>query len=114
MDATPKDKTLVVTLEVANEMLERGFELKMVDLDKSDAENFIIEGKSLIAPFRAVPALGLSVANQIVAAREESEFLSKEDLAKRGRVSQTVIDYFDVHQVTTHLPDENQLSLFDI
>lgn len=114
MDATPKDRTLVVTLEVANEMLERGFEIKMVDLDKSDAENFIIEGNALIAPFRAVPALGMNVAKQIVAAREESEFLSKEDLAKRGRVSQTVIEYFDAHQVTTHLPDENQLSLFDI
>ncbi len=114
MDATQKEKTLVVTLEVANEMLERGFEIKMVDLNKSDAESFIIEGNALIAPFRSVPALGTGVANQIVAARKDSDFLSKEDLAKRGRVSQTVIEYFDAHQVTTHLPDENQLSLFDI
>ncbi len=114
MDATQKEKTLVVTLEVANEMLERGFEIKMVDLDKSDAESFIIEDDALIAPFRAVPALGMSVATQIVAAREDSDFLSKEDLSKRGKASQTVIEYFDAHQVTTHLPDENQLSLFDI
>ncbi len=113
MDASPKEKTLVVTLEVANEMLERGFNIEMVDLYKSDAESFLIDGDSLIAPFRAVPSLGISVANQVVKARMEGEFLSKEDLAKRGKVSQTVIEYFDAHQVTSHLPDENQLSLFD-
>ncbi|MDN6195017.1 MAG: PolC-type DNA polymerase III, partial [Atopostipes suicloacalis] len=113
MEASQKEKTLLVSLEVANEMLERGFEIKMVDLYKSDAESFLIEGDSLIAPFRAVPSLGMSVANQIVSAREEGEFLSKEDLSKRGKASQTVIEYFDTHQVTNHLPDENQLSLFD-
>ncbi|MDN6161362.1 MAG: PolC-type DNA polymerase III, partial [Atopostipes sp.] len=113
MDASQKEKTLLVSLEVANEMLERGFEIKMVDLYKSDSESFLIDGDSLIAPFRAVPSLGMSSANQILIAREESEFLSKEDLAKRGKVSQTVIEYLDAHQVTNHLPDENQLSLFD-
>lgn len=113
MDATPKENTLVVALEVANEMLERGFDIKMVDLNKSDAINFILEEDSLIAPFRAVPSLGANVAQQIVAAREESDFLSKEDLAKRGKVSKTVMEYLETHNVVNHLPDENQLSLFD-
>jgi DNA polymerase-3 subunit alpha (Gram-positive type) len=113
MDATQKENTLVVTLEVANEMLERGYEIKMVDLDKSDATNFTIEGNSLIAPFIAVPSLGAGVAKQIVEARAEDDFLSKEDLAKRGKVSQTVMDYLDSNNVVSHLPDENQLSLFD-
>lgn len=113
MDATQKENTLVVTLEVANEMLERGYEIKMVDLEKSDAENFTIEGNSLIAPFRAVPSLGINVAKQIVQAREEEPFLSKEDLSKRGKVSRTVMDYLETNNVVNHLPDENQLSLFD-
>ena len=113
MEATSKENTLVVALEVANEMLERGFEIKMVDLDKSDARDFIIEGDSLIAPFRAVPSLGANVANQIVVAREEAEFLSKEDLSKRGKVSKTVMEYLEMNNVVNHLPDENQLSLFD-
>lgn len=113
LEATTKENTLVVTLEVANEMLERGYEIKMVDLNKSDARNFIIEGDALIAPFQAVPSLGANVAKQIVAAREESDFLSKEDLAKRGKVSRTVMEYFEINNVVNHLPDENQLSLFD-
>ena len=56
----------------------------MIDLYKSDAENFVIEGDTLIAPFRAVPSLGLNVAKAIVAG-EEQPFLSKEDLATRGK-----------------------------
>ena len=43
-------------------MLERGFKFGMIDLYKSDAVNFVIEGDTLIAPFRAVPSLGTNVA----------------------------------------------------
>jgi len=68
----------------------------------------------LIAPFRAVPSLGTSVAHAIVDARNEKEFLSKEDISKRGKVSKTVMEYFDANNVLDHLPDENQLSLFDL
>lgn len=113
LDATPKENTLVVSLEVANEMLERGYDIKMVDLNKSDAHDFIIEDDALIAPFRAVPSLGANVATKIVEAREDSDFLSKEDLAKRGKVSKTVMEYLESQNVVNHLPDENQLSLFD-
>ncbi len=111
-DASAKDKSLLTILELANEMLERGFKFKMVDLNKSDASNWLIDGDSLIAPFRAVPGLGLNVAKQIVAAREEKPFLSKEDLAERGKVSKTLIDFLTENHVLDDLPDENQLSLF--
>jgi len=84
----------------------------MVDIEKSDASDWLIDGDSLIAPFRAVPGLGLNVAKQIVAAREERSFLSKEDLAERGKVSQTLIDFLTDNHVLDKLPDENQLSLF--
>lgn len=111
-DATNTEKTLVVELEVANEMLERGFTFQMIDLNKSDAHDFIIEGNSLIPPFRAIPGLGGSVADQIVKARAEAPFLSKEDLQKRGKVSKTIIAYMTEHGVLEGMPDEDQLSLF--
>ena len=114
MDASTKEKNLLTVLELANEMLERGLKIGMVDLYKSDAENFIIEGDTLIAPFRSVPSLGANVAKQIVIAREESKFLSKEDLATRGKVSKTIIEYLTEQGVLKDLPDENQLSLFDM
>ncbi|WP_208559669.1 PolC-type DNA polymerase III [Marinilactibacillus kalidii] len=114
LDASTKEKNLLTVLELANEMVERGYEFKMVDVERSHASNFLIEDNTLLAPFRCVPSLGGSVANAIVEARQNSPFLSKEDLAKRGKVSKTVIEYMDVNGVLTHLPDENQLSLFDI
>jgi len=101
----------IVTIEnydkripVARENIKKAGKEKIITL---------IEGDALIAPFRAVPSLGANVADQIVAARAESDFLSKEDLGKRGSVSKTVMEYLDTNNVVSHLPDENQLSLFD-
>ncbi|WP_025729700.1 PolC-type DNA polymerase III [Atopobacter phocae] len=111
-EASGKEKNLVVILEIANEMVERGFEFKMVDLDKSQAHDWLIEGNALIAPFRAVPGLGENVANKIIESRQERPFLSKKDLANRGKVSKTIIDYLTEHQVIDHMDDENQISLF--
>ncbi|HCJ4363156.1 TPA: hypothetical protein NR344_002129, partial [Listeria innocua] len=53
-----------------------------------------------------------NVAKQIVAARENGEFLSKEDLQQRGKVSKTIIQYMDDQGCLEGLPDQNQLSLF--
>ncbi|MGB3161175.1 MAG: PolC-type DNA polymerase III [Carnobacterium sp.] len=114
LDASTKEKNVLTVLELANEMVERGLTFKMIDLDKSDAKNFVIEGNSLIAPFRTVPSLGTNVANQIVEARLDKPFLSKEDLSKRGKVSKTVIEYMNENGVLKGMPDENQLSLFDL
>ncbi|MCT6822473.1 MAG: PolC-type DNA polymerase III [Apilactobacillus sp.] len=113
-DASAKDKNLLTVLELANEMLERGFDFEMVDLNKSDAEQWLIEDNKLIAPFNAIPGLGLNVAKQIVAARADKEFISKEDLAKRGKVSKKLIEFMTENHVIDNLPDENQLSLFDM
>ncbi|MGH2103413.1 PolC-type DNA polymerase III, partial [Aerococcus urinaeequi] len=54
MEASTKEKQLLTVLEIVNEMWERGFTLKMVDINKSHATEFIIEDDdTLIAPFRA-------------------------------------------------------------
>lgn len=111
-DASVKEKSLLTVLELANEMLERGFKFSMIDVDKSEADVFKIEGDTLIPPFNAVSGLGLSVAQQIVKARSEAPFISKEDLQKRGKVSKTIIEYLTENGVLDHLPDEDQLSLF--
>ncbi|WP_125761167.1 PolC-type DNA polymerase III [Companilactobacillus hulinensis] len=113
MDASTKEKNLLTVLELANECLERDFKIKMVDLEKSDAFEFkIIDDKTLLAPFNAIPGLGDNVAKQIVAAREEQPFLSKEDLSTRGKVSKTIVEYMTENHVLDGMPDENQLSLF--
>ena len=93
-------------------MCERGFSFKNIDLYRSSANEFIIDGKSLIPPFNAIPGLGTNAAFNIVKAREEGEFLSKEDLQKRGKVSKTILEFLDNQGCLESLPDQNQLSLF--
>jgi DNA polymerase III subunit alpha, Gram-positive type len=112
LDASKKEKDLLTVLELALEMCERGMNFKKVDLYRSQASEFIIDGNSLIPPFDAIPGLGTNVAKAIVTAREDGEFLSKEDLQQRGRVSKTLIEYMDTLGCLEGLPDANQLSLF--
>ncbi|MBR7552926.1 PolC-type DNA polymerase III [Allobacillus sp. GCM10007491] len=111
-DATPKEKNLLTVLEIALEMNERGFSFQKVDLYRSNAKDFIVDGNTLIPPFNAVDGLGTNAAINIVKAREEGDFLSKQDLRERSRLSKTVVEYLDEHGCLEGLPEENQLSLF--
>ncbi|GER69010.1 DNA polymerase III PolC-type [Weizmannia acidilactici] len=112
MDASAKEKSLLTVLELALEMCERGFRFQPIDLYRSEADKFVIDGDSLIPPFNAIPGLGTNAAVNIVKAREEGEFLSKEDLQRRGKVSKTIMEYLDQHGCLESLPEQNQLSLF--
>ena len=112
LEASNKEKNLLTVLELALEMCERGFSFQTVDLYRSSANEFIIDGNSLIPPFNAIPGLGTNAAFNIVKAREEGEFLSKEDLQKRGKVSKTILEFLDQQGCLESLPDQNQLSLF--
>lgn len=90
---------------------ERGYSFQKVDLYRSSASEFIIDGNSLIPPFNSIPGLGTNAALNIVKAREEGVPF-KEDLQKRGKVSKTILEYLDRHGCLESLPDQNQLSLF--
>jgi DNA polymerase-3 subunit alpha (Gram-positive type) len=111
-DAQPKEKTLLTVLEMCLEMCERGFRFKNIDLYRSDATKFIIDGDSLIPPFNALAGVGTSAAVNIVKAREQGEFLSIEDLQQRARCSRSVIELLQQQGCLNHLPETNQLSLF--
>lgn len=113
-DLSKKEKDTLVVLELVNEMAHRGYNVQPVHLTKSKSFEFVIEGDSLIPPFISVPGLGASVARRIVDAREDEMFLSKEDLQKRGGVSQKIIDYLTELRTLDGLPDKAQLSLFDL
>ncbi|CAH2713251.1 DNA polymerase III PolC-type [Neobacillus rhizosphaerae] len=112
LEASNKEKNLLTVLELALEMTERGFSFQNYDLYKSDASEFIIDGNSLIPPFNSIPGLGTNAAFNIVKAREGREFLSKEDLQQRGKVSKTILEYLDKQGCLKSLPEQNQLSLF--
>ena len=112
-EASNVEIDLYTTLEIVNEMLERGFKFGKLNLYKSDATEFLIDGDSLIPPFSAMDGLGDNVAKQLVKARAEGEFLSKTELRKRGGLSTTLVDKMDEMGILGNMPEDNQLSLFD-
>ncbi|GGE46253.1 DNA polymerase III PolC-type [Pullulanibacillus camelliae] len=112
LDASPKEKNLLTVLEIAREMCERGFSFKPIDLYRSSATDFIVDGEALIPPFNALQGVGTNAALNIAKAREDGEFLSKEDLQRRAKLSKTVIEYLDQQGCLQGLPEANQLSLF--
>ncbi|PXW92494.1 DNA polymerase III catalytic subunit PolC type [Streptohalobacillus salinus] len=111
-DASPKEKSLVVVLELSLEMNERGFKFNKVDLYKSSATDFLVDGDNLIPPFNAIDGLGTNAALNIVKAREAGEFLSKEDLRERSRISKTILETLDQQGCLEGMEEKNQLSLF--
>lgn len=112
LDASTKEKNLLTVLELALEMTERGFSFTGIDLYRSHATQFIIDGNSLIPPFTSIPGLGKNAAINIVKAREDGEFLSKEDLQQRGKVSKTILEFLESQGCLGDMPEQNQLSLF--
>lgn len=111
--ATKLEKDLQTYMELVNEAIERGINFKMVDINESEATTYkIMDKHTILVPFNAVDGLGDSAAKQIVAARSEAPFLSKEDLQIRGKVSQKIMDFFEENNVLEGMPAQNQLSLF--
>ena len=105
---TAVEKENATVIEVAAEMYLRGLSFLPIDLEKSDASQFLMVDGKLLPPFNCIPALGDAVAKEIVLARQDHPFTSKEDLKKRGKVSQSIIDTLDSMGVLKGLPEEEQ------
>ncbi|WP_100373170.1 PolC-type DNA polymerase III [Bacillus sp. FJAT-45037] len=112
LDASPKEKAVLTVLELSLEMSERGYSFKKVDLYQSSATEFIVEGNSLLPPFNAMTGVGTNASLNIVKARQDGEFLSKEDLQQKARLTKTVLEHLDEHGCLEGMPNSNQLSLF--
>ena len=113
-DASNKDKSLLETLQVALEMLARGFTFKNLDIEKSDGKNFVIteDKKSLIMPFKAIDGLGEQVAKTIIEERNKKPYYSIEDLQTRGKVNTSTLAKIRALGVLDNMPETSQLSFF--
>ncbi len=110
--ATPKEKAMTSQLEMSLEMTARGFSFKPIDLYRSHATKFQVDGDSLIPPFAAIAGIGDNAARNIAAAREEGEFLSIEDFQMKSKATKTIIEVLSGMGCFRGLPESNQLSLF--
>lgn len=112
---TETERRLYTVLELANEMVKRGFSFRPIDIERSEARDFVIheDGKSLILPFITVDGLGYKVAASIVEARKETPFKSKDDIQTRTSLSKTLFTKLEMLNCFDHLPDNSQMNLFD-
>lgn len=112
-DATDKDKNMYSDLEIVLEMYERGFNFLPIDLYKSDAIKFKVEDGAIRPPLNSIAGMGQVAAIGIQEAREKGEFISKQDIKKRGKVGDAAIALLDKFGCLEGMSETNQMSLFD-
>ncbi|RMH56756.1 MAG: PolC-type DNA polymerase III [Candidatus Hydrogenedentota bacterium] len=110
--ATAREQAQGVALDLAREMLLRGIEMKSVDLEKSDALRFRVEGTTLRPPLVAVDGLGGKMARRIAKEVKEGNLLSLEDLVSRTGLSRPLLQRLKALGACGALPESNQLRLF--
>ncbi len=113
--ATDPEKKLYTVLEVALEMVKRGYHFEPVSIMDSEANDFkITKSGGLRLPFLALDGLGRKVAESIVSAREDKLFTSREDVKERSAVSTTLFKKLEALDAFGDLPDTSQMNLFDL
>ena len=111
---SPKETEQIKTLSMALEMVQRGYKFENIDINRSDAVNFIVdaENKALIPPFITIDGLGENNARTVVEARKDGPFYSKENLLRRTKLTSTNVEDLSKMGVLDELDDSDQLSLF--
>jgi len=113
-EATSKEVSLLETLKLALEATARGFKFGNIDIEKSEAKNYVIadDKKTLISPFSTLDGLGDAVANQIVEERTKKAYYCIEDFQNRGKVNASTMEKLRNLGVFEGMPESAQLSLF--
>ena len=110
-----KDKELVTILELVYEMNLRGIELLPVDIYKSDATKFLIEGNALRPPFDAVPGVGAGQAIAICERRKPGvRYPTIEDFANETGANSAIVSMLEQCGAFGEMPKNKQISLFDL
>ncbi len=112
--ATAVEEDTYTTLEVVYEFYLRGFTFRNVDLYRSEAVRFALDGENaLIPPFSAIPGLGETAAQSIVEQRAGKEFVSIEEFSDTcPKVSKTHIEQLKAAGAFDDMPETSQITLF--
>ena len=109
-----KEQDSLRDMRIVQEMYARGFHFLPLDVYKAKARHFQIMGDSLMPSLSSIDGLGEKAADSIEEAAKDGPFLSKEDFRNRTKVSKTICDLMAELGILGELPENNQLSLFDL
>ena len=108
-----KDEDLLVSLQLENEMLERGYELLPIQLGKSYASKYTVEDGKVRLPFTAMKGVGGAAADALEKVTiHGEEYLSVEELQQASGVGASVLDKLREVGALGSLPESSQVSFF--
>ena len=112
--ASAVEEDTYTTLEVVYEFYLRGLTFRNVDLYRSQAVHFVLDGENaLIPPFTSIPGLGETAAQSIVEQRVGRQFISIEEFSYAcPKVSKTHIEQLKAAGALDDMPETSQITLF--
>ena len=108
-----KDEDVLVSLQLVNEMLVRGYEFLPIELGKSRGSSYIVEDGKVRLPFSSLKGLGGAAADALEKATiQGQEYLSIEELQQASGVSNAILDRLRQVGALGDLPESSQVSFF--
>ena len=110
-----KDEDTLVSLQLVNEMLQRGYRFLPIELGKSYASKYIVEDGKVRLPFTALKGVGETAAIALEKATiQGQEYISIEELQQASGVSSAIMEKLRDVGALGNLPDTSQVSFFNM
>ena len=108
-----KDEDVLVSLQLVNEMLSRGYAFLPIELGKSRGNKYIVEDGKVRLPFCALKGVGGTAAASLERATiDGQEYISVEELQQATGVTSAVLESLRSAGVLAGLPESSQVSFF--
>jgi DNA polymerase-3 subunit alpha (Gram-positive type) len=107
-----KQKSELALCEVIVEMKARGLDFLPINVYDSDGDKFTIEDGKIRIPLIGLNGLGGAVVENLLRERELGRFTSFEELKRRTKVSQTIIEKLKEFEAIEALNETDQITLF--
>jgi len=112
-ELSKKEQDVIKDMRIVQEMYARGIEFMPIDIYRATAHRFqIIDGK-LMPSFSSIDGMGDKAAEGLAEAAKAGNFLSRDEIREKAKISQTLVDTMYRLGILASLPESNQLSLFD-
>ena len=108
-----KDEDVLVSLQLVNEMLVRGYEFLPIELGKSRGSKYVVEDDKVRLPFSALKGLGGAAADALERVTIHGEdYISVEELQQASGVGSSILDRLRQVGALGDLPESSQVSFF--
>ena len=115
-ERSKKENDLLDILMIVNEMMARGYEFLPIDLFKSHAYKYTIEGegddRKIRIPFAALSGVGVGAATGVYEAAQKGNFMSIEEFQQESGCSKTIVQLLQDLGAFGDLPESTQMTLF--